>query len=69
MFLVVCGTFTIIILQLSPNNVLLLTSEHVAKISDVGMAKVMQTNKRMHVMMRPQGELDFTAPVALQEIT
>ena len=37
-------------------------------ISDVGMAKVMQTNKRMHVMMRPQRALDFTAPEALQEI-
>lgn len=52
--------------NLSPNNVLL-TDQHVAKIGDLVIAKVVQANKRLCVMMHPQGALDFTAPEALQE--
>ena len=53
--------------SLSPNNVLL-TSQFVAKLGDLAVTKVVQANKGMHGMMRPQGAIDFMAPEALQEI-
>ena len=52
---------------LSSNNVLL-TSQFVAKLGDLAVTKVVQANRKMHVMMRPQGTIDFMAPEALQEI-
>jgi len=49
--------------DLSPNNVLL-TTHHVAKISDLGVAKVIKTKSRK-TMTRAPGIVDFMAPEGL----
>ena len=51
--------------DLSPNNVLL-TSEFVAKISDLGVAKVIQADSKTKT--RAPGTVDFMPPEALLEI-
>ena len=51
--------------DLSPNNVLL-TSEFVAKISDLGVAKVIQADSRK-TKTRAPGTVDFMPPEALLE--
>ena len=52
--------------DLSPNNVLL-TSQFVAKISDLGVAKVIQANSNK-TKTRAPGTVDFMPPEALLEI-
>ena len=49
--------------DLSPNNVLL-TAHHVAKISDLGVAKVIKADSRK-TMTKAPGTVDFMAPEAL----
>ena len=49
--------------DLSPNNVLL-TAHHVAKISDLGVAKVIKADSRK-TMTKVPGTVDFMPPVAL----
>ena len=51
--------------DLSPNNVLL-TAHHVAKISDLGVAKVIQADSRM-TMTKAPGTVDFMPPEALDK--
>ena len=52
--------------DLSPNNVLL-TTHHVAKISDLGVAKVMQTDNRKTTMLsKAPGTVDFMPPEAFE---
>ena len=71
MSLLDCVTFTIIIhplstrRDLSPNNVLL-TAHHVAKISDLGVAKVIQADSRK-TMTKAPGTVDFMPPEALDK--
>ena len=64
----VCVTFTIMILPLSivtsPNNVLL-TAHHVAKISDLGVAKVIRADSRK-TMTKAPGTVDFMPPESLE---
>ena len=51
--------------DLSPNNVLL-TAHHVAKISDLGVAKVIKANTRKTIAMtKAPGTVDFMPPEAL----
>ena len=52
--------------DLSPNNVLL-NSHFVAKISDLGVAKVIQADNRITKTPRAPGTIDFMPPEALQE--
>ena len=52
--------------DLSPNNVLL-TSQFVAKISDLGVAKVIQADSKK-TKTRAPGTIDFMPPEALLEI-
>ena len=52
--------------DLSPNNVLL-TSQFVAKISDLGVAKVIETDSKK-TKTRAPGTVDFMGPEALLEI-
>ena len=47
--------------DLSPNNILL-TAHHVAKISDLGVAKVIPANGRRTSLTRAPGTLDFMSP-------
>ena len=54
----------IILRDLSPNNVLL-TSQFVAKISDLGVAKVIQADSKK-TKTRAPGTVDFMPPEALQ---
>ena len=49
--------------DLSPNNVLL-TTHHVAKISDLGVAKVIKADSRK-TMTKAPGTVDFTPPECL----
>jgi len=49
--------------DLSPNNILL-TAHHVAKISDLGVAKVIKVDSRK-TMTKAPGTIDFMAPEAL----
>ena len=49
--------------DLSPNNVLL-TAHHVAKISDLGVAKVIKANNRK-TMTKAPGTVDFMPPESL----
>ena len=49
--------------DLSPNNVLL-TARHVAKISDLGVAKVIRANSRK-TMTKAPGTVDFMPPESL----
>ena len=49
--------------DLSPNNVLL-TAHHVAKISDLGVAKVIEADSRK-TMTKAPGTVDFMSPEAL----
>ena len=49
--------------DLSPNNVLL-TVHHVAKISDLGVAKVIKADSKK-TMSKAPGTIDFTSPEAL----
>ena len=49
--------------DLSPNNVLL-TAHHVAKISDLGVAKVIKADSRK-TMTKAPGTVDFMPPEAL----
>ena len=49
--------------DLSPNNILL-TSQFVAKISDLGVAKVIQADSE-NIMTRAPGTVDFMPPEAL----
>ena len=49
--------------DLSPNNILL-TAHHVAKISDLGVAKVIKTDSRK-TMTKAPGTVDFMPPEAL----
>ena len=51
--------------DLSPNNVLL-TAHHVAKISDLGVAKVIKTDSRKTLTKAP-GTVDFMAPETLED--
>ena len=51
--------------DLSPNNVLL-TAHHVAKISDLGVAKVIRADSRK-TMTRAPGTVDFMPPEALDD--
>ena len=51
--------------DLSPNNILL-TAHHVAKISDLGVAKVIQSDSRM-TMTKAPGTVDFMPPEALDK--
>ena len=51
--------------DLSPNNVLL-TAHHVAKISDLGVAKVIQADSRK-TMTKAPGTADFMPPEALDK--
>jgi len=49
-----CATFTIIVhLDLSPNHILL-TAHHVAKISDLGVAKVVRADGRSTLTTAPE---------------
>ena len=50
--------------DISPNNVLLLTSQFVAKISDLGVAKVIQADSKK-TKTRAPGTVDFMPPEAL----
>ena len=52
--------------DLSPNNVLL-TAHHVAKISDLGVAKVIKADSRK-TMTKAPGTVDFMPPEALDDI-
>ena len=52
--------------DLSPNNILL-TNQFVAKISDLGVAKVIRADIRK-TMTRTPGTMDFMGPEALAEI-
>ena len=52
--------------DLSPNNVLL-TAHHVAKISDLGVAKVIKADSRKRMTKAP-GTIDFMPPEALTSI-
>jgi len=52
--------------DLSPNNILL-TSQFVAKISDLGVAKAIDANNR-RTKTRDPGTVDFMGPEALTEI-
>ena len=52
--------------DLSPNNILL-TSQFVAKISDLGVAKVIRTDSKKTKTCAP-GTVDFMGPEALAEI-
>ena len=49
--------------DLSPNNVLL-TAHHVAKISDLGVAKVIKADSRK-TMTKAPGTVDFMPPESL----
>ena len=51
--------------DLSPNNILL-TTHHVAKISDLGVAKVIQADSRK-TMTKAPGTVDFMPPEALDK--
>ena len=51
--------------DLSPNNILL-TVHHVAKISDLGVAKVIKADKRK-TMTKAPGTVDFMPPEALDD--
>ena len=51
--------------DLSPNNVLL-TAHHVAKISDLGVAKVIKADSRKTITKAP-GTVDFMPPEALDD--
>ena len=51
--------------DLSPNNVLL-TAHHVAKISDLGVAKVIKADSRK-TMTKAPGTVDFMSPEALDD--
>ena len=51
--------------DLSPNNVLL-TAHHVAKISDLGVAKVIKADSRK-TMTKAPGTVDFMPPEALDD--
>ena len=51
--------------DLSPNNVLL-TAHHVAKISDLGVAKVIRADSR-RTMTKAPGTIDFMPPEALDK--
>ena len=51
--------------DLSPNNVLL-TAHHVAKISDLGVAKVIQSDSRK-TMTKAPGTVDFMPPEAIDK--
>jgi len=51
--------------DLSPNNVLL-TAHHVAKISDLGVAKVIKADSRK-IMTKAPGTVDFMPPESLTE--
>ena len=51
--------------DLSPNNVLL-TAHHVAKISDLGVAKVIKANSRK-TMTKAPGTVDFMPPESLDD--
>ena len=51
--------------DLSPNNVLL-TTHHVAKISDLGVAKVIKADSRK-TMTKAPGTVDFMPPESLDE--
>ena len=51
--------------DLSPNNVLL-TAHHVAKISDLGVAKVIKADSR-RTMTKAPGTVDFMPPEALDD--
>ena len=51
--------------DLSPNNVLL-TAQHVAKISDLGVAKVIKADSRK-TMTKAPGTVDFMPPEALDD--
>ena len=51
--------------DLSPNNILL-TAHHVAKISDLGVAKVIQADSRK-TMTKAPGTVDFMPPEALDK--
>ena len=51
--------------DLSPNNVLL-TAHHVAKISDLGVAKVIKADSRK-MMTKAPGTVDFMPPEALDD--
>ena len=51
--------------DLSPNNVLL-TAHHVAKISDLGVAKVIKADSRK-AMTKAPGTVDFMSPEALDD--
>ena len=51
--------------DLSPNNILL-TTHHVAKISDLGVAKVIQADSRK-TMPKAPGTVDFMPPEALEK--
>ena len=53
--------------DLSPNNVLL-TAHHVAKISDLGVAKVIQADNRK-TMTKAPGTVDFMPPEAFARST
>ena len=50
--------------DLSPNNVLLTTAHHVAKISDLGVAKVIIADSRK-TMTKAPGTVDFMPPETL----
>ena len=52
--------------DLSPNNILL-TSHHVAKISDLGVAKVIKADSRK-TMTKAPGTVDFMPPESLDDI-
>ena len=52
--------------DLSPNNILL-TAHHVAKISDLGVAKVIKTDSRKTMTQAP-GTIDFMPPESLANI-
>jgi len=49
--------------DLSPNNILL-TAHHLAKISDLGVAKVMKADSRK-TMTKAPGTVDFMPPESL----
>ena len=51
--------------DLSPNNILL-TAHHVAKISDLGVAKVIKADSRK-TMTKAPGTIDFMPPECLDD--
>ena len=52
--------------DLSPNNILL-TRHHVAKISDLGVAKVIKTDSKKTALTKAPGTIDFMSPEAQYE--